>query len=128
MAVDPSSLLNSSHHRGIGLVNKLKAYDLQLNHGLDTVEANLELGFKDDLRDYGIGAQILADLGVHSMRLLSNNPAKRAGLEGYGLMISERVPLVVEPNERNMSYLKTKVERMGHELGPTEVPGSRGDA
>lgn len=119
--------LRGHEGRGIGLLHKLRAYQLQ-DAGRDTVDANLDLGLPMDARDYGIGAQILADLGVHSMRLLSNNPAKRAGLEGYGLMISERVPLVVEPNEHNMSYLKTKVERMGHELGPTEVPGSRGDA
>lgn len=119
--------LRGHEGRGIGLLHKLRAYQLQ-DAGRDTVDANLDLGLPMDARDYGIGAQILADLGVHSMRLLSNNPAKRAGLEGYGLMISERVPLVVEPNEHNMGYLKTKVERMGHELGPTEVPGSRGDA
>lgn len=102
--------------RGIGLMHKLQAYELQ-EQGRDTVEANLELGLPADARDYGTGAQILADLGVTSMRLLTNNPAKRAGLQGYGLSVVERVPLVVEPNDHNVSYLRTKVERMGHDLG-----------
>ena len=101
--------------RGIGLLHKLQAYGLQ-EEGFDTVEANLELGLPADARDYGTGAQILADLGVHSMRLLTNNPAKRAGLEGYGLTIVERVPLEIDPNEHNRAYLRTKAERMGHEL------------
>jgi 3,4-dihydroxy 2-butanone 4-phosphate synthase/GTP cyclohydrolase II len=102
--------------RGIGLLHKLQAYELQ-EAGRDTVEANLELGLPADARDYGTGAQILADLGVRTMRLLTNNPAKRAGLQGYGLEVIERVPLVVEANDHNISYLRTKAERMGHELG-----------
>lgn len=111
--------LRGHEGRGIGLLHKLRAYQLQ-DAGRDTVDANLDLGLPMDARDYGMGAQILADLGIHSMRLLSNNPAKRAGLEGYGLHISERVPLVVEPNEHNMNYLQTKATRMGHELSMTE--------
>ena len=102
--------------RGIGLVNKLKAYDLQLNHGLDTVEANLELGFKDDLRDYGIGAQILVKLGVKQMRLMTNNPKKMVGLEGYGLSVVEQTPIEVAPNEHNKGYLECKRLKMGHLL------------
>ncbi len=101
--------------RGIGLLHKLRAYALQ-EQGLDTVDANVELGLPADARDYGTGAQILADLGVHTMRLLTNNPAKRAGLEGYGLAIVERVPLEVTPNDHNRAYLATKAARMGHEL------------
>lgn len=99
--------------RGIGLENKLKAYKLQ-EGGVDTVDANIALGFKMDERDYGIGAQILRDMQVCKMRLMSNNPTKRAGLIGYGLEIVENVPLVVKPNPHNMNYLKTKQERMGH--------------
>jgi 3,4-dihydroxy 2-butanone 4-phosphate synthase/GTP cyclohydrolase II len=101
--------------RGIGLLHKLAAYALQEN-GRDTVEANLDLGLPVDSRDYGIGAQILADLGLTSMRLLTNNPAKRAGLEGYGLSIVERVPLQTTPTEENRRYLATKAARMGHLL------------
>lgn len=101
--------------RGIGLLNKLKAYKLQ-EQGLDTVDANLQLGFKMDERDYGVGAQILRDLGVSKMRLMSNNPKKRAGLIGYGLEIVENVPLQVVPNPHNLNYLNTKRARMGHEL------------
>jgi len=99
--------------RGIGLVNKLRAYKLQ-EQGLDTVEANLELGFKMDHRDYGIGAQILRDLGVRKMKLMSNNPTKRTGLIGYGLEIVDNIPLEIESNEHNELYLKTKRDKMGH--------------
>lgn len=102
--------------RGIGLMHKLRAYQLQ-DQGVDTVDANLELGLPSDSREYGTGAQILADLGITSMRLLTNNPAKRAGLSGFGLEISERVPLEIEPNPHNAFYLETKRTRMGHELG-----------
>jgi len=101
--------------RGIGLVNKLKAYALQ-DQGLDTVEANQALGFKPDLRNYGIGAQILANLGVRKMRLLTNNPKKIVGLEGYGMSVMEQVPIAVEPNEYNRCYLKCKELKMGHLL------------
>jgi 3,4-dihydroxy 2-butanone 4-phosphate synthase / GTP cyclohydrolase II len=101
--------------RAIGLTHKLRAYELQ-DQGRDTVEANIELGFAADQRDYGIGAQILVDLGVRSMRLLTNNPDKRAGLEGYGLSIDERIPLITEPNEHNRAYLRTKAEKLGHLL------------
>jgi 3,4-dihydroxy 2-butanone 4-phosphate synthase/GTP cyclohydrolase II len=101
--------------RGIGLMNKLKAYKLQ-EEGFDTLEANIKLGFKGDQRDYGIGAQILRDLGVKKMRLLSNNPKKRSGLIGYGLEIIETVGLEIESNRHNESYLKTKRDKMGHSL------------
>lgn len=101
--------------RGIGLLNKLKAYALQ-DAGLDTVEANRALGFQPDHRNYGTGASILFDLGLRQIRLLTNNPAKRQGLSGYGLEISERVPLVIEPNEANARYLETKRDQMGHIL------------
>ncbi len=101
--------------RGIGLLNKLKAYKLQ-EQGMDTVEANLQLGFGMDDRDYGVGAQIIRDLGVRKMRLMSNNPRKRTGLIGYGLEIVENVPLLVEPNPHNAKYLNTKREKMGHTL------------
>ncbi len=105
--------------RGIGLVNKLKAYELQ-DKGLDTVEANIKLGFKPDLRDYGIGAQILVDLGVRKMRLMTNNPKKIIGLEGYGLKVVERVPVETSPHERNLVYLKTKKKKLGHMLSNVE--------
>ncbi len=101
--------------RGIGLLNKLKAYELQ-EKGLDTVEANIELGFEMDHRDYGVGAQILRDLGVSKIRLLSNNPKKRAGLIGYGLEIVDNVALEIQSNEHNEFYLKTKKDKMGHNL------------
>jgi 3,4-dihydroxy 2-butanone 4-phosphate synthase/GTP cyclohydrolase II len=102
--------------RGIGLVNKIKAYALQ-DQGLDTVEANRVLGFADDLRDYGLGAQILRELGIAKMRLMTNNPAKMVALEGYGLTVVERVPLEVVPRPENYKYMETKCRRMGHLLG-----------
>lgn len=101
--------------RGIGIINKIRAYALQ-DEGADTVEANVQLGFKPDLRDYGLGAQVLVDLGVRRMLLMTNNPAKRAGLEGYGLEIVERIPLLIAPNDSNRRYLETKRSKMGHLL------------
>ena len=101
--------------RGIGLANKIRAYELQ-EQGLDTVEANERLGFKPDQRDYGIGVQILKDLGVRSMRLLSNNPRKLVGLEGYGLSVAEWLPLEIPPSATTMRYLKTKKDKLGHRL------------
>jgi 3,4-dihydroxy 2-butanone 4-phosphate synthase/GTP cyclohydrolase II len=101
--------------RGIGLLNKLRAYELQ-ERGLDTVEANLELGFPADMRDYGIGAQILADLGLTTIRLLTNNPRKIVGLEGYGLTVSEEVPIETTPHEHNLPYLRVKRDKLGHRL------------
>ncbi len=101
--------------RGIGLLNKIAAYKLQ-DEGLDTVDANLHLGFNADERDYGVGAQILSALGVSKMRLLTNNPVKRIGLEGYGLEVAEIVPIEIEPNEHNQKYMKTKRDKMGHHL------------
>ncbi len=102
--------------RGIGLCNKIHAYQLQ-DEGLDTVDANLKLGFKADERDYGVGASIIRELGIRKMRLMTNNPSKKAGLEGYGLTIDEIVPIVIKPNLYNMRYLSTKQERMNHTLG-----------
>jgi 3,4-dihydroxy 2-butanone 4-phosphate synthase/GTP cyclohydrolase II len=105
----------SQEGRGIGLVNKIKAYHLQ-EQGMDTVDANLALGFRADERDYGVGAQILRDQNANKIRLLTNNPVKRRGLEGYGIEIVETIPLVVEINQYNEKYLKTKAKRMGHTL------------
>lgn len=106
--------------RGIGLLNKLKAYELQ-EQGKDTVEANEELGFRADLRDYGIGAQILLDLGVKKIRLMTNNPKKVIGLKGYGIEIFERVPLEIEPNKNNENYLRTKRDKLGHLIKNLEM-------
>jgi 3,4-dihydroxy 2-butanone 4-phosphate synthase/GTP cyclohydrolase II len=107
--------LRGHEGRGIGLGHKLRAYELQ-EQGRDTVEANLELGFPVDSREYGIGSQILVDLGVTTMRLLTNNPAKYGGIEGYGLEIVERVPLRTKPNHENIAYLRAKQQKMGHLL------------
>jgi 3,4-dihydroxy 2-butanone 4-phosphate synthase/GTP cyclohydrolase II len=109
--------------RGIGFHNKLKAYALQ-DQGMDTVEANEMLGFAADLRDYGIGAQILADLGLHQIRLLTNNPKKVVGLEGYGLQVTETVPIVAPETEYNACYMETKSKKMGHKLGKSKKGGS----
>jgi 3,4-dihydroxy 2-butanone 4-phosphate synthase/GTP cyclohydrolase II len=105
----------SQEGRGIGLLNKLRAYKLQ-EQGLDTIDANLELGLPADLREYGIGAQILADLGLSSIRILTNNPKKIHGLQGYGLTVSAQVPIEHTPNQHNEGYLRAKAERMGHTL------------
>jgi 3,4-dihydroxy 2-butanone 4-phosphate synthase/GTP cyclohydrolase II len=108
--------------RGIGLLHKLRAYKLQQEEGLDTVEANHRLGFAPDLRHYGIGAQILLDLGVRQLRLMTNNPKKVVGLDGYDLRIVERVPIQVPPNESNRRYLETKRDKLGHLLGQSADP------
>jgi len=110
--------------RSIGLLNKIAAYGLQ-DEGMDTVQANVELGLPADARDYGTGAQILVDLGVKTMRLLTNNPSKRAGLEGYGLKIVERVPLLAQANEKNIDYLSTKKNKMGHDLPNESLRSSK---
>ena len=102
--------------RGIGLLNKLRAYELQ-EHGLDTVEANLELGFKADPREYGIGSQILADLGLSTIRVLTNNPRKISGISGFGITAVSQEPIEVEPNDHNRGYLETKRDKLGHTIG-----------
>jgi 3,4-dihydroxy 2-butanone 4-phosphate synthase/GTP cyclohydrolase II len=107
--------LRGHEGRGIGLGHKLRAYSLQ-DAGRDTVDANVELGLPIDSREYGIGSQILVDLGVTTMRIMTNNPAKYGGLEGFGLEVVERVPLLTAPNPENIAYLRTKRERMGHLL------------
>jgi 3,4-dihydroxy 2-butanone 4-phosphate synthase/GTP cyclohydrolase II len=113
--------------RGIGITNKIRAYALQ-DSGLDTVQANVALGFEPDLRDYGIGAQILCDLGLSSIRLLTNNPRMIVALRGFGLEVVERVPIVSRPNRRNLKYLVTKRDRLGHLLGDIEKGVSDGSA
>jgi 3,4-dihydroxy 2-butanone 4-phosphate synthase/GTP cyclohydrolase II len=110
--------------RGIGIHNKIKAYALQ-DKGMDTVEANLLLGFKADQRDYGIGAQILADLGIRNMRLMTNNPKKMSGLESYGLTITEQLPITTQPNPHNRRYLQTKQKKLGHLLTITDADGDK---
>jgi 3,4-dihydroxy 2-butanone 4-phosphate synthase/GTP cyclohydrolase II len=109
--------------RGIGLMHKIRAYTLQ-EQGRDTVQANLELGFAPDLRDYGVGAQVLNDLGLSSIRLMTNSPSKYAGIEGYGLSITERVPLQTNPTKQNLAYLRAKRDRLGHLLEGLEPPGT----
>jgi len=111
----------SQEGRGIGLLNKLRAYRLQ-EDGLDTVDANLKLGLPADLRDYGIGAQILTDLGLTSIRILTNNPKKIIGMEGYGLSVSDQLPIVAPANPHNEAYLRAKRERMGHTLHHQGLP------
>ena len=111
--------------RGIGLHNKLKAYQLQ-DEGLDTVEANVKLGLPVDRRDYGVGAQIIRDLGLRQLRILTNNPKKIIGLEGYGLEVAERVPIMATPNPHNWRYLETKRDKMGHLILIDPRPGRAG--
>lgn len=118
--------LRGHEGRGIGLLEKIHAYRLQ-DQGLDTVEANLKLGHPSDRRDYGFGMQILSDLGIRGMRLLTNNPAKRAGLEGYGLSVTERVPLITSPNVENVTYLATKRQKLGHLLDGISPQDGSGD-
>ena len=108
--------------RGIGLYNKIKAYKLQ-EEGMDTVEANIKLGFHDDERDYGIGASIMHAIGLGKVRLVTNNPVKRAGIEGYGIEVTENIPLVVEPNDHNRFYMETKRDKMGHFLNIARYNG-----
>jgi 3,4-dihydroxy 2-butanone 4-phosphate synthase/GTP cyclohydrolase II len=122
IAAEPCGVLlyMAQEGRGIGLLNKLKAYELQ-ESGLDTVEANLELGFDADLREYGIGSQILADLGLSTIRILTNNPKKMTGIEGFGLTVVEQVPIEVSPNSENRRYLETKREKLGHQLHHQDI-------
>ena len=115
LLIAPVLLYMPQEGRGLGLLNKLKAYELQEN-GLDTVEANLELGFPADARDYGIGNQILADLGLSTIRILTNNPRKITGIEGFGLEVTEQVPIEVAPHPENQRYLAAKREKLGHRL------------
>jgi 3,4-dihydroxy 2-butanone 4-phosphate synthase/GTP cyclohydrolase II len=117
--------LRGHEGRGIGLLHKLRAYELQDN-GADTVDANLELGLPNDARDYGVGAMILSDLGLSTLRLLTNNPRKRSALSGFGLSIVDRVPVEVRPNPNNAFYLRTKADRMGHDLSGSDLPVSTG--
>jgi 3,4-dihydroxy 2-butanone 4-phosphate synthase/GTP cyclohydrolase II len=114
--------------RGIGLLNKVRAYELQDNEGLDTVDANLALGFAADLRDFGIGAQILADLGLSTIRLLTNNPRKIIGLEGYGLEVSGQVPIEIEAHPESQPYMLSKALRLGHTLSAVDPPITTGAA
>ena len=107
--------------RGIGLLNKLRAYELQ-EQGLDTVEANLQLGFAADAREYGIGSQILADLGLTTIRVLTNNPKKISGIAGFGLSVVSQEPIEIEPNAENRRYLDTKRDKMGHTIGQPRAP------
>jgi 3,4-dihydroxy 2-butanone 4-phosphate synthase/GTP cyclohydrolase II len=122
IAAEPCGVLlyMAQEGRGIGLLNKLKAYELQ-EAGLDTVEANLELGFAADLREYGIGSQILADLGLTTIRILTNNPKKMTGIEGFGLSVVEQVPIEVSPNAENQRYLEAKRDKLGHRLHHQDV-------
>jgi 3,4-dihydroxy 2-butanone 4-phosphate synthase/GTP cyclohydrolase II len=122
IAAEPQGVLlyMAQEGRGIGLLNKLKAYELQ-EAGLDTVEANLELGLPIDAREYGIGSQILADLGLSSIRILTNNPKKLSGIEGFGLTVVEQVPIEVAPNDENRRYLEAKRDKLGHRLHHQDV-------